>query len=341
MTRLGKLVIASLSTVSLMVGCRRPEDEVGEFRNGIPREETVKMSAPGAESGQKLTIEQHQQAAKQGETADFLKLTRGVVFLVNGSGAAVLGLVKLVVSFPPTTVGAESATWGPWADRDQPVVWKVTVTRVGDHKYSYKFEGRDKANAAAPFVTVLSGTHTAAVDASGMPIEGYGSGDFTLDFDARNTLPMGPRHPLDKDPDVGKGMYQYSRASTTATVEVDAQFRQVRDDNRPGQRVDVDYKYRQVPGSGGSMEFVSASPETMMMAGGVAAVKSRWTKDGAGRTDARAKGGDIQPGVQATVSECWNASYASQYFRMSWAPLLGYGVEATDCVFTMAEYSNL
>jgi hypothetical protein len=330
-----------LSTLSLVGGCRRLEDEVEEYRNGIPREETVKMTAPGATDGKALTIETHQQAAKQGETADFLKLTRAVVVVVNGSGAVVLGLVKLVVSFPPTTVGADSATWGPWPDNNEPVVWKVTVTKVGDHKYGYKFEGRDKAKPEGPFVTVLSGTHTASVDGSGQPIEGYGSGDFTLDFDARNTLPMRERNPLFKDPDVGKAMYRYARLSTTSTVEVDAQFRQVKDDNRPGQRVDIDYQYRQAPGGGGSMDFVSASPQTMMMAGGVSAVKTRWTKDGAGRSDIRAKGGDIPGGVQATVSECWNGSYAAQFLRISWAPILGYGVEATDCVFPTAEYSNL
>ena len=170
------------------------------------------MSVPEQAGGQALVVEAQAQALKQGETADFLQLTRAVSGVVNGGGAWVLGLVKLVVSFPPTKVDATSAVWGPWPDRDDPVTWKMTVTKVGEHKYEYKLEGRDKTLADGPFTVVLSGVHTAAVDAAGLPIEGFGSGNFLLDWDARNTLPARPRHPLNNQPDVGKAAYSYARA---------------------------------------------------------------------------------------------------------------------------------
>ena len=160
---------------------------------------------------------------------------------------------------------------------------------------------------------MLSGVHTAAVDAAGLPIEGFGSGNFLLDWDARNTLPAQPRDPLDNQPDVGKAAYSYARLSASADVSVDAQFRQVKDNDHPGQRVDADYKYRQTPGAGGSMEFVHAAPQNMTSKGATWAVKSRWTRTGAGRSDVKARGGDIPAGTEATANECWDGNYASRY----------------------------
>ena len=90
--------------------------------------------------------------------SDFYLVTRKVSAGVNGAGALVLGLVKFVVSHPPTTVTADSAVWGPWPGGAlDPLVYKVTVKRVGDHKYDYTFDGR-ASRWPTSFVTFLSGT---------------------------------------------------------------------------------------------------------------------------------------------------------------------------------------
>jgi hypothetical protein len=329
-----KLILACVST-SICLGACRPLDDVDEFRNGIPRKETVEMAVP-AHTGQALTIERTSRAL-QGETADLYRLTREVSRLVNGSGALVLLLVKQVISHRPTRLDASSAVWGPWSEPLEPIEWKVTVTRAGEHAYQYRFEGRDKRKPEAAYVTVLSGTHAPTVDAAGSPIEGYGSGSFTLDWDARNTLPLPEKH-------VGEVHYNYSRTSPTAAVEVDAQFKQVKDDARPEVRVDVDYRYRASPGVGGSMEFVHAAPATAVMPAARWAVKSRWTRTGAGRSDVRAAT-EALPGTQLSASECWDEGFASRFLHRSWDSQDGhgdrYGDEASACVFKSAEYSNL
>jgi hypothetical protein len=69
-----------------------------------------------------------------------------------------------------------------------------------------------------------------------MPIEGFGSGNFTLDWDAPQHAAAHPASPLNNKPDVGKASYSYARLSATADVSVDAQFRQVRDNDHPDQR---------------------------------------------------------------------------------------------------------
>jgi hypothetical protein len=335
MTRYRTLVLASLSCSGLLVACRPADDDADTYRNGIPRQETVEMRVPGA-GGQALTqaTESHGQALR-GITAESYIVTRTVSGVVNGGGALVLALVKAVVAHPPTSLGANSAVWGPWKGGAlDPLSYKVTVTKVADHQFTYVFGARPKADDNAAFTTILSGNHTAAVDGAGDPVEGFGKGSFTLDWDARATLPA-------PDKDVGKATYVYSRMSPTATVEVDAQFRQVKDDQRPGVRVDLDYLYRATPGAGGSMEFVHERPANLLDTGGRWAVKSRWSEAGAGRSDIKASGGALPAGTTVMASECWNTGFASAFLSASWAPAGGYGDEATDCVWRPADYSKL
>jgi hypothetical protein len=319
-----------LVTFALPAACR-PLDKADEFRNGVPREETVKMVVPAA-AGARLEVESQAQALK-GDTAEFYRLTRGVTLVVNGGAFFVGALVKAVVNHPPTSLTDDTAVWGPWSDALDPIEWKVTVKRVGDQQYDYRFEGRAK-NTQNPYVVVLSGVHSAAVDAQGDPLEGFGAGTFVLDWDARNTLPMPGK-------DIGKAEYRYARQSLTTTVEIDAKFRGVKDDERPGARIDVDYMYRKAPGGAGSMEFSYLLPAAMAQKGARWAVKSRWQQTGAGRSDVRASGGDLPPSTTVTANECWDQSFASQFLRASWAPSVGWGNESTDCVFAAADYSTL
>ena len=327
MTRIWKQLGSLLVGFGLTTACQ-PLDEAEDFRNGIPRSETVAMTVPEQGGGQALTVESHQRALR-GETSDFYKLTRGVSGLVNGGGALVLGLVKAVVAHPPTEVGAATAVWGPWTEPLAPNAWKVTVTHEGGHRYRYVFEGRDKHSTGA-FVTVLSGTHTAALDPSGRPMEGFGAGMFTLDWDARATLPM-------PDDEVGSATYVYSRQPGAPTT-IEAQFRNVKDKELNDQRVNVDYLYQRTPGAGGRMEFVHAAPAGMTSAGTRWAVLSRWAETGAGRSDVRATGGDIPDGSSATASECWDVHFSSAFLASNFAAWTNYGDEATDCVFQPAEY---
>ena len=336
-----KILKASLALVlvsSSLAGCGMDDDGdvADDFRNGVPRRETVELVIPGAGTGQALTdgAEAPVALSVRGQTAELYSLTRAVSGIVNGGGALTLALVKAIILHPPTVVTADSATWGPWTGALEPVTWKLTVNRVGPQKYSYELGGRARTDTTGAFVTVLSGTHSPAVNAKGRPLERFGEGTLRLDWNARATLPM-------PDDNVGTADYRYARQSPGAGVEVDAEFKGVKDRERPGQLVDVSYRYRSSFGAGGSMEFVHTGPATSAKPGTRLAVKSRWTSSGTGRSDARGTGGDLPAGVAATWNECWNGAFDSVYQAMSWDPSKSYGTEATDCAFTAAEYSNL
>jgi hypothetical protein len=323
--------IVACSTLILAAACNPLDKGGSEFAAGVPRQETISMTVPGG-SVKALTVEGSTRAL-EGQTAEWYRTTRAVSAVVNGGALAVGALVRLVTDYPATTVTLNSAVWGPWQGPLDPVEWMVTITRVAPHQYQYKFEGRDKHQPTAPFVTVLSGVHTAGLDARGLEMEGFGAGSFTLDWDARATLP-GP------DNNVGSASYTYSHVAPGTVVNITAQFRQVKDDERPGKRVDADYAFVQNPGAEGSMDFVFNVPADATSAGGVAKVKSRWLWSGAGRSDVTMTPTDLTLVYQ--VSECWDEHYASTYksVPLSTSAADNWGNPAT-CVFATAEFSSL
>lgn len=325
MTRHVTLALAAF-TLASTVGCQEADDPADEFRQGVPRRETVSVVVPNAgrahtEVGQAL----------RGETAGLYRLTYGVTHVINGGALFVGALVKGVLQFSPTTITGDTAVWGPWEEALEPIAWRVTVTRVAADTYSYKFDGRPKGQPSAPFVTVLSGTHTPAVSATGARRDGFGAGEFTLDWDARNSLPS------PNPEEVGKAKYVYSRVSPTSDAEIRAEFRQVLDREK-GTLSDVDYRYVRQPSGAGSMEFTHDAAAQNMMPAGRWAVHSRWTRTGAGRSDVKATRTDVPTPVNA--SECWNEEFQSTYLTASWAPAATSGSPA-DCAFPTAEYSSL
>ncbi len=319
----------ALCLAALLGACRPAPEAADEYRNAIPRKETVEMAVPAAR-GQGLEVQPQAQPGR-GATADFYRTTRGVTLIVNGAGAVVLGLVKAVTHYPPTHITDQTAVWGPWTDSLSPNTWKVTVVRVGDKQYQYRFEGKAKTAPDAAFVVVLAGTHTPALDTEGDAVEGFGRGSFTLDWDKAQTLP-------EHDKNVGTASYTYSRMGRSETTEISAKFRRVNDENT-GKPVDVDYVYAQKAAGEGTLEFTLTTMPVTHPAPGTMAVKSRWQRTGAGRADVTGSGGDLMSPLHA--SECWNDNFASTYLQADWNAMGSYGTATTDCVFTTAAYSTL
>jgi len=296
----------------------------------VPGSTTKALTVQGAED---LGVEGSNRAL-EGETAEWYKLTRKVSGIVNTGALAVGVLVHLVTDYPATKVTVDTAVWGPWQGPLDPIEWRVTITRVAPHQYQYKFEGRDKHTPTAPFVTVLSGAHTASVDANGLEMEGFGAGSFTLDWNARASLPA-------PDNNVGTASYTYDHMGPEQMVTIAAKFRQVKDDEHPGKLVDADYAFVQNPGADGSMDFAFNIPATdASPVGALAKVHSRWQWSGAGRSDVTAT--TLDSALTYTLTECWDGHYASVYksVPLSQSPADNYGSEAS-CAFPTVQYSKL
>ncbi|MEW5740507.1 MAG: hypothetical protein AB1938_16385 [Myxococcota bacterium] len=312
---------ALLMAAAVLAGCG--VDEAQQFRDGFPKADEVKLNVPGASGTQPLSGASTRRDGLEGELSLFYAFTRGVTVTVNGGAAAVLMLVEEITEYPPSAVTQDTATWGPHTNALSPNTWRFTVTRHAPNEYSYVLEGKAKTEADSGFRVVLSGSHVK----TGHKL---GTGTFLIDWDVAQTLP-------EHDANVGRVGFAYARPAVGSTLSIDAAFDDVRDSDT-GQRVDAQYRYRETPGNGGSLEFqVNKDLIATTAALEVVTVKSRWAQSGAGRSDARVSGGDAP--ASAVVSECWDSGFLSRYAQASWDPALGYGTPAA-CAFPSAEFAQ-
>lgn len=323
-----------LCAALLFAGCDSAKNDEDSFRDGLPTKDMVEMKSP-SKGGQGLTSAFY----GQGQTAEYYLLTVGAAATVNGGTLWVLDLIAHIVANPPSSIEGDVAVWGPYTESLSAVTWKLTVTRTGDDAYSWVLEGKAKTAADSTYVAVLSGSHTAAVDANGERVKGFGSGEFLIDWDKNRTLPGANQN------DMGTAEIHYSRASASAVASVNAEFHQVRD-NETNTRIDANYSFKQAPGAGGELDFVikknvDQDPSRSLVEN--LAIKSRWESTGAGRSDIKLSGGDLANDAtkEATVSECWDSNFVSVYFTFNVFPAFGYGIVSGCGNFSTAVYSTL
>lgn len=312
------------------------------FDDSTPTSDTVALHVPGggaAAATGALTDTGVRTSALLGDKADAYKLTVAITDLVNGATFGVLAIVHTVIEYPPTSVDGEIAVWGPYSEPLKANAWRLTVTRVAKHEFSWHLDGKPKGADDSAFVVVLSGTHTRAVDANGRVLHAFGSGDFSVDWNAAATLP-------DHDDNVGQATFTYSRLAPATTVTVDVGFHGVKDKST-GEIFDAVYHYSATPGAGGDLKY-GANQDTYPGPGPTGTAKealalhSRWQESGAGRTDIQVTGGDLAASSigMATSSECWDTGFGSVYKVVSYDPTQDWGAEAS-CAFATADFVTL
>jgi hypothetical protein len=343
LTSISALLAVTSATLGLSVTGCLPKDDADEYRGGVPLRETVALHVPGApDSGGALTAEGGggaRTSALLGQKADTYTLTRVVTAVVNGGTWAVLSLVRTVVGYPATTVDklAQTAVWGPYTDALSPNTWKLTVKRLEAQKYQWTFEGRAKTEDDSAFRKIITGTHTAVVDAQGEHLEGFGSGSFTIDWDKAAELP-------EHDKNVGVAAFTYSRKTTDAVVTIDVDFTGIQDD-KTLEIFNAKYRYSSTPGAGGSLRYAedkdnSPEPGNTGTAKEHFTIQSRWTEDGTGRCDLQDAGGDLGA-VVGQANECWDSNFKSVYRNLNYTatPLLdNWGAETSCTAFPTPAY---
>ena len=329
-------VVGSVTAMIALGGCQMMDND---FAGSTPTAENVALSVPANGSTQSaLTAgDGTTRSALLGQEADSYNLTRVVTGIVNGATGAVLLLVKTIVSFPPTSVQGDTAVWGPHAEPLDKNAWRLTVTRVQPHVFTWALDGKPKTADDIAFITILSGTHTRAVDAHGRPIENYGSGTFLVDWDAAQTLP-------DHGNAVGVATFTYARVAPGAVTTIDVDFKGIKDDPPATELYDAVYRYTATPGAGGELKYAAKrdyfpDPHPSNSAKEDFTIHSRWQETGDGRTDYELTGGDVATAgiAPVTVSECWDAAFLSTFRNVSYDPSLDWGVE-TSCSFPNASF---
>jgi hypothetical protein len=326
-------LVGLTAALAATAGCRKPDDDA--FRAGVPTREAVTLHVAGAPSDGSSAATT---GALLGQKAGTYEITRLVTGVVNGGTWAVLTLVRTVVSFPATTVSHDTAVWGPYHDALALNTWRLTVTRLAPHDFQWKFEGKDKDKGDDAYLEIISGTHTAAVDAMDDPIEGFGNGAFTIDWDAAAKLPQ-------HDQNVGVAKFTYSRLTADATVNVDVDFTGIKDQTTL-EIFNAQYRYTSTPGQGGELRY-GEDKDNYPGKGPTGTAKehftieSRWTENGEGRCDLQDSGGDLGA-IMPHGSECWDERFDSVYRDVEPADGMGNWGAESDCkAFPTAEYANL
>jgi hypothetical protein len=337
--------VGLLGAAVALVGCGKMDDS--EFAASVPTKDTVALVVPASGSAAaavprgngNVTVKQ---SALMGDLSQDYLLTATLSKVVNTATGAVLDLVKGITNYPATSVEGDTAVWGPGTDPLSMNTYRLTVTRQAPHVFAWKLDGKGKTADDSAFLTILSGVHTRALDANGRPMEGFGSGNFVIDWDAADTLPQ-------HDTNVGQMAFTYARTSPTAMVTNNVTFTNILDNcdpstcNTHGQIFDALYAYAATPGSGGDLQYAATENFiTTTAANETMSVHSRWMETGAGRTDVQLTGGDVGTAVD-TSSECWDSNFASVYSAASYDPSdpnVDWGAESS-CAFPSAALVSL
>jgi hypothetical protein len=311
----GKALFVSSLACAFLGGCQlESTDDVDQFREAVPTADAVVVDGPDttgtsgrrAASGARGALTE---APATSGPAYWYTFTRDVRDGVNVVTAAVLVTVGLVVHTEPSSVSEDHAVWGPYdGDALDPVTWRLTVTRIGDHHYRYVVEGRRKADKHGEFLGVLDG------DGYDRQSPSHGDGTFRLDLDHSKLLDPS-RHADDSGTvtivhdlprDIGRRVDALPR-TITATVDP-----QTGETLVIGSVANVDHT--------GSLD-VTAVVDIDEPKNGVneeVSIGSRWRETGAGRADITIAGGSLPattPAVAAT--ECWGEDFSQVFYTDS------------------------
>ena len=308
-------LLASGLALAFLGGCTLEKTEdVDQFREAVPSADAVTVDGPETTgtSGRKAASGARgalAEAPATSEPAFWYTFTRDVRDGVNVVTAAVLVTVSFVVHTEPSNVSTDEAVWGPYdGDALDPVSWRLTVTRIGDHHYRYVVEGRRKTDKSGAFLTVLDG--------EGYDRQSPNHGDGTFVLDLENSRRLDPsRHANDAGTvtivhelpsDIGRRVNALPR-TITATV-----------DPHSGETLVITSQAN--TDHTGSLD-VAAVVDIDDLKDGVAedvTIGSRWRETGAGRSDITIAGGSLPAEVtEVSATECWGEDFSQVFYTDS------------------------
>lgn len=321
----------ALTTAALLLNAcaLNKADDVGEYREALPRADAVSVVGPGASGS-------HAQGAEAGSSllalgggdpasvAKWYTFTRDIRNGVNHVTRDVLGSVWFIVHTEPSDVGAAYATWGPYTDPLEPVTYRFRVQKVGEHEYDYELEGRPRASTSeADYRAILSGKGFGRLDSR------HGDGTFTVDLDAARAL-----DPSRPSADSGTVTVTHD-LPRTITRELGALPRAIDVDIRPAGEAFVHIESVANVDSTGTISVdahvdLDATKATALED---VSVMSRFRADGAGRADITIAAGDLPSTTPVvTASECWGSDFSRAHYADSVGFEPSYG-DPTACVY--------
>lgn len=301
----------------LVSGCIQKGDE---FRDALPHSDDLTVRVPEDGSG---GAGAHAYDLI-GERSVLYQTTRDISRVINGGLYVLLSVLDDIVSYPPATVTADQATWGPHTPALSPVTWRMVVNKVGEDSYTFSLDARPKNGDDTTWVAILSG------DSQLVPGTRLSAGTLVAHCDEA--------HALDEYEFRCAGQVTADWDITGSPRTVAVAFRDFSDGGALSIPIDADYSYLENDDLSGEFSFGATAdldddgslPESIV-------VTSRWDASGAGRGDAFASSGDIPAEIgTVTVTECWDSSFGRSFYTDSadFAPTEG---DPAACAFAEAQ----
>lgn len=276
-------------------GCGNYSNEDLEYMNALPHRDDLSANLKSP-----LVIENEAELSKF--THDTTRDFNGVLeFLDN---------VELIRSFPPTSRGPQSRTWGPVPAAQGGWQWRFVVTRdpTMPERFVYFFELQRLTDAPGDWAALVVGSFEAATGVR------RGVGQFSIQTGAlrQRSFPFGP--------DVGFETITVSYDTVGFPVRVEMFIDAV--------NAEADYQYEAHEDGHGSMRFrLRGDLVHVTTAEDELSITSRWLPSGAGRADAIVTLGDAMGG---TRTQCWNESFQQTFNHTDWDASTDFGT-IDDC----------
>lgn len=302
---------ALLFCAVLMLGCGGNWSNSDlAFANALPRKEELKSRLPTGTTTQPLSgVATRRDGLMVGDPSNAWALTRKAATDYNGVLEALLGLVDQVRLVAPTSRTADSRTWGPYPDANNPGrEVQLSMTRVDEVNFEWSIDSRP---TNGEFVKIILGNFKATDTAR------RGQGTLAIPVkDFRDVVKVDDSiKQLDRI-DVG-----YVNDTFPNRVEMLFTFKA---GATSGLSL-IGYTSRLQQDGSGAMRFLYTGTDPGVQE---LEINAAWLPTGEGRGF-----GEVRKGTYAgfNITECWGKTFTVSYYAESWPAGVRSGV-ASDCV---------
>jgi hypothetical protein len=319
---------ALIATMTVLTACGGSSAAFkDEARDSLPSKSSVGMSSPDGTAAAANAPSTALTSSPDATSSDpFFALTVSVAATFNVPVKVFLVVLADVAAKEPTSCNETSCTWGPGSSALDFNTYELVVSRDPDGaSFDWTLSAQAKSRPTSAFVTVATGV----AKPSGTPH--HGSGSFTMDFDAAQTL--------DGAHDA-TGKLDVTSYSNVGPAQLAVTYTGAKDGTVSTQIDNIAYQFADDATGGGDLQFAVHNTTT----GNAVSVHSRWKNDGSGRADVQGTSGALSP---LQDSDCWGpAPFAQVYFTstaVAAPPPFGGATtgSVTSCAFSTAVFSSL
>lgn len=251
------------------------------------------------------------------EPALYFTITRDLITNTNAHVSKTLADIRALTRLPPNDCTPEGCTWGPWTDWDTRLTTRLEVRRAGEGLFTYQADAKHFGEGEDAWRKLLEGGFSEA-DANG-----DGDGWYALDLAAI----------ADFQGTVGEGAIRVELSRRDGHGSINLRADGLVSDENPEPS---DTRYSLVVEADGSGQVSFALPGDIDEGRDGRTARedfeaiTRWRETGAGQTNVRVTGGDLDAALVVYGLQCWDDHAAMTHEVYSQQPAAQESRPATD-----------